>query len=113
MTVKQLIKKLKTFDQEKIVILTEPDLIGWDNIGEVTETNYDDGGNCMTTSLKKTKQRMKATENFDYTETIKYLETKKTPQAEQLIEKLKTFKTNQEFLDWRFYTLCDALLSVS
>ena len=37
MTVKQLIKRLEQFDQEKIVILTEPDLVGWDNIGEVIE----------------------------------------------------------------------------
>jgi hypothetical protein len=41
MTVKQLIKKLKTFNQDKIVILTEPDLIGWDNVGEVIERDYD------------------------------------------------------------------------
>ena len=49
MTVKQLINKLKQFDQDKIVILTEPDLVGWDNIGEVIEREYDviisfDGG---------------------------------------------------------------------
>ena len=49
MTVKQLIKTLQQFDQEKIVILTEPDLIGWDNIGEVIERENDviisfDGG---------------------------------------------------------------------
>lgn len=37
MTVKQLIKELSKYDQDKIVILTEPDLIGWDNIGEVVE----------------------------------------------------------------------------
>ena len=37
MTVKQLINKLKEFDEDKIVILTEPDLIGWDNIGMVIE----------------------------------------------------------------------------
>ena len=37
MTVKQLIEELNKYDQDKIVILTEPDLIGWDNIGEVVE----------------------------------------------------------------------------
>ena len=41
MTVKQLIEKLKTFDQDKIVILTDPDIEGWDNVGEVIERNYD------------------------------------------------------------------------
>lgn len=41
MTVEQLIQKLKTFDQDKIVILTESDLIGWDNVGEVIERDYD------------------------------------------------------------------------
>lgn len=41
MTVKQLIKRLEQFNQEKIVILTEPDLIGWDNIGEVIEREND------------------------------------------------------------------------
>jgi 5S rRNA maturation endonuclease (ribonuclease M5) len=30
MTVKQLIQKLKTFDQDKIVILTDPDIEGWE-----------------------------------------------------------------------------------
>lgn len=37
MTVKQLINKLKEFDEDKIVVLTEPDFIGWDNIGMVIE----------------------------------------------------------------------------
>lgn len=41
MTVKQLIKRLEQFDQEKIVILTEPDLICWGNIGEVIEREND------------------------------------------------------------------------
>ena len=36
-TVKQLIQELSKYDQEKIVVLTEPDLIGWDNIGQVVE----------------------------------------------------------------------------
>ena len=49
MTVKQLINKLKEFDQDKIVILTDPDLVGWDNLGEVIEREHDviisfDGG---------------------------------------------------------------------
>ena len=41
MTVKQLIKTLQQFNQEKIVILTEPDLVGWDNIGQVIERKND------------------------------------------------------------------------
>jgi len=46
MTVKQLINKLKQFNQDKIVILTEPDLVGWDNIGEVVED-----GSCIKISF--------------------------------------------------------------
>lgn len=37
MTVQHLINKLQTLDPDKIVILTEPDGIGWDNIGEVID----------------------------------------------------------------------------
>ena len=35
--IRKKIKRLEQFDQEKIVVLTESDLIGWDNIGEVIE----------------------------------------------------------------------------
>lgn len=35
MTVEQLKKQLETFPPDSIVILTDPDGIGWDNIGEV------------------------------------------------------------------------------
>lgn len=37
MTVKELVQELKKYDQDKIVVLTEPDLIGWDNVGQVIE----------------------------------------------------------------------------
>ena len=37
MTVEQLIKALENLPKDKIVVLTEPDGIGWDNIGEVIE----------------------------------------------------------------------------
>jgi hypothetical protein len=37
MTVKELIEQLIKCDQDKVVILTEPDGIGWDNIGLVIE----------------------------------------------------------------------------
>jgi len=37
MTVKELIEKLSKIDGDKIIILTEPDGIGWDNVGKVIE----------------------------------------------------------------------------
>ena len=37
MTVKQLIEQLKKCDQDKVVILTEPDGKGWDNVGVLIE----------------------------------------------------------------------------
>ena len=37
MTVKQLIDNLSNIDGDKIVVLTEPDGIGWDNIGKIIE----------------------------------------------------------------------------
>lgn len=37
MDVKQLISKLETLNPDKIVVLTEPDGIGWDNIGDVID----------------------------------------------------------------------------
>jgi len=37
MNVSQLIKVLEKLDKDKIVILTEPDGIGWDNIGNIIE----------------------------------------------------------------------------
>ncbi len=37
MTVSELIDQLKKCNQEKVVILTEPDGKGWDNIGAVIE----------------------------------------------------------------------------
>ena len=41
MTVKELIKVLEKMDPDKIVILTEPDEIGWTNIGKVVEEKYE------------------------------------------------------------------------
>jgi hypothetical protein len=41
MTVKQLIEQLSKLDQDKIVIITEPDGKGWDNIGIVIEQESD------------------------------------------------------------------------
>lgn len=42
MTVKQLIKVLeKITDKEKIVILTESDGIGWDNVGKIIDGDSD------------------------------------------------------------------------
>ena len=37
MTVKELIIELNKYNQDKTVVLTEPNLIGWDNIGQVIE----------------------------------------------------------------------------
>ena len=38
MTVNKIIERLsKIIDRDKLVILTEPDGIGWDNIGEIIE----------------------------------------------------------------------------
>ena len=37
MNVKQLIEQLKKCDENKVVVLTEPDTIGWTNIGYVVE----------------------------------------------------------------------------
>ena len=37
MTVKELITVLEKMPEDKIVVLTEPDGIDWDNIGEVIE----------------------------------------------------------------------------
>jgi 5S rRNA maturation endonuclease (ribonuclease M5) len=37
MTVKEMIEQLKKCDQDKVVVLTEPDGKGWDNIGIVIE----------------------------------------------------------------------------
>ena len=37
MTVEQLIKALESLPKDKIVVLTEHDGIGWDNVGEVIE----------------------------------------------------------------------------
>ena len=37
MTVEQLIKALENLPKDKIVVLTETNGIGWDNIGEVIE----------------------------------------------------------------------------
>ena len=34
MTVEHLIKELSKYNKDKIVVLTEPDLVVWDNIGE-------------------------------------------------------------------------------
>lgn len=37
MTVKELIKVLSEMDKNKVVIISEPDQIGWTNIGKVIE----------------------------------------------------------------------------
>ena len=37
MTVKELIDQLLKCNQDKVVLITEPDGIGWDNIGSVIE----------------------------------------------------------------------------
>ena len=37
MTVKELIIALEKMPKDKILLLTEPDGIGWDNIGQVIE----------------------------------------------------------------------------
>lgn len=37
MTVENLIRELSKYNKDKIVVLTEPDLVGWDNIGQVVE----------------------------------------------------------------------------
>ena len=37
MTVSELIKELSKIDGDKMVILTEPDGIGWDNVGKIIE----------------------------------------------------------------------------
>jgi hypothetical protein len=37
MNVAQLIKELEKCDKDKIVVLTEPDGKGWDNVGAVIE----------------------------------------------------------------------------
>jgi len=37
MTVEHLIRELSKYDKDKIVVLADPDLIGWDNIGQVVE----------------------------------------------------------------------------
>ena len=38
MTVSELIKELEKCQKDKVVILTEPDGVGWDNIGNVIES---------------------------------------------------------------------------
>jgi hypothetical protein len=35
MTVEQLIRTLEKLPKDKVVVLTEPDGVGWDNIGSV------------------------------------------------------------------------------
>ena len=37
MTVKELIEELKKCDQDKVVVLAEPDGNGWDNVGVIIE----------------------------------------------------------------------------
>ena len=37
MTVQELINELEKLPKHKIVVLTEPDGVGWDNIGKVIE----------------------------------------------------------------------------
>lgn len=37
MSVEELIRALEKMPKDKIVVLTEPDGIGWDNIGKVIE----------------------------------------------------------------------------
>ena len=46
MTVSELIKELEKFDKDKIVIITEPDGEGWDNIGNVYQE-----GSCIKITM--------------------------------------------------------------
>ena len=51
MTLKDLIKELNKYDQDKVVVLTDPDLnnevpSGWDNIGAIVED-----GSCIKISF--------------------------------------------------------------
>ena len=39
MTVDELIKKLEKIPKQKIVILTDPDGKGWDNVGKIIEAD--------------------------------------------------------------------------
>ena len=41
MTVKKLIETLSKMDKDKVVIITEPNGIGWTNIGKVVEGECD------------------------------------------------------------------------
>jgi len=41
MNVEQLINKLQKCDPNKIVIITEPNGIGWDNIGNIIDSEDD------------------------------------------------------------------------
>ena len=41
MTVEHLIRVLSNMDKDKIVIMTDPDGIGWTNIGDVVEGTSD------------------------------------------------------------------------
>ena len=45
MTVKELIVALEKMPENKVVVLTEPDGVGWDNIGKV----YEDGSTVKIT----------------------------------------------------------------
>ena len=45
MSVEELIKVLEKLPKNKIVVLTEPDGVGWDNIGRV----YEDGSTVKIT----------------------------------------------------------------
>jgi hypothetical protein len=50
MTVEHLIRVLSNIDKDKVVVMTDPDGIGWDNIekvieeGSVVKIMTDDGG---------------------------------------------------------------------
>ncbi|MDK2773327.1 MAG: hypothetical protein KYX68_14070 [Flavobacterium sp.] len=56
---------------------------------------------------------MKSIENWEYTQFLEYLEKKNTPKAKKLLEKLKTFEEQEQYAEWKFFALFDALLSVS
>lgn len=43
MTVEHLIRELSKYNKDSVVVLADPDLIGWDNIGQIVE----DGSTIM------------------------------------------------------------------
>lgn len=46
-------------------------------------------------------------ENYEYLLFVKYLQTKKSPNAKRLLSLLKSMKTTDEYLDFKTYLLFD------